>query len=94
MIYYQNIHTILFKYLNVKKNLKSILQECVELNWRVPVNEKLVDTNQLTVQSAIRTLVQKKLWRPEQQYPKDCMAECRQMDFTNIVNPVNCCKCW
>ena len=40
------MNTILFKFLNVKKILKKILQECIELNWRVSDCEELLGVTQ------------------------------------------------
>jgi len=52
----------------------------------------------MPVQRVIRTLVQKKLLRLEQPYPRDCMAECRQkcrqMDFPKTGESANPWYCW
>ena len=68
-------------------NIKNKAEVLQVLEGRVSDCEELVwDEIQLPVQNVIRTFLAKKLWRPEQPYPRDCMAECRQkcrqMDFS------------
>ena len=65
---------------SVLQVLEGRVSDCEELVW---------DEIQLPVQNVIRTFLAKKLWRPEQPYPRDCMAECRQIDFSKTGESAN-----